>query len=122
MVTYTERPEASPASRREITKHLESAAWGLFFLWVGYALLTDLSIGIGLMGVGIITLLAQVTRKVFALPVEGFWVLAGLGFLAGGVWNLYALEIPLAPMLFLGLGIVLLIGAFLRWEGKGEVD
>ncbi len=105
-------------------KRLESVGWGLFFLWVGIALFAELSIGIGLIGVGAITLGVQVARRGFELPIEGFWVVAGLAFLAGGAWNLYALGIPFAAVLFVGVGILLLAGAMLGHDvaEEGEED
>lgn len=124
MVSVTERPRApkqkAAAARQaeQAARRLDAASWGIFFIWIGYALLTDLSMGVGLVGVGVITLLAQSVRRVFGLALEGFWVLVGLGFLAAGLWAIYAIEVPLAPVLILGLGTLLLAVALLkgRWE------
>jgi hypothetical protein len=114
MVMIAERKEAPPEVRGDVTKRLEAASWGAFFLWVGSALLVDLPIGVGLLGVGVITLLAQGLRKAFALDLEGFWVLVGLGFAVAGAWELLALETPLAPILLVGVGAALLGAALLK--------
>lgn len=117
----TEQPGAPPRRPREVAKRLEAASWGVFFLWVGCALLLDLSIGVGLVGVGAIALITQLVRKLLGLPTEGFWVLIGLGFVIGGVWNLYAVGVPLAPVLLFGLG-ALLLGAALLKNNWGDGD
>ena len=83
-----------------------------------------ISIGVGLVGIGVITLLTQAVRKLFELPLEGFWVLVGLGFMIGGLWNVYAVDIPLAPVLLFGLGVALLGAAVLkgRWGDEDNDD
>ena len=46
-------------------KKLEAVGWGLFFIWIGIAFLTDIGFPVGLFGVGIITLGSQAARKYF---------------------------------------------------------
>jgi hypothetical protein len=78
----------------------------------------------GLLGVGVVTLLGQAARKAFALPFEGFWIVVGAGFVLGGLWHIYELDIPLAPILLFGLG-ALLVGVALvkrRWEEDEDDD
>lgn len=58
------------ASRETLLKKLDAAAWGLFFIWIGVALLTNVGWGVGLLGVGIITLAGQAARKSLGLEVE----------------------------------------------------
>ncbi len=41
--------------KSEIEHRIEATAWGLFFVWVGIAFLANVSDGIGLLGVGVIT-------------------------------------------------------------------
>ena len=126
MVTITERPQAperAPDQTRQAeqaARRLAAGAWGVFFVWVGYALLMELSMGVGLVGVGVVTLLAQGVRRVFGLPLEGFWVLVGLGFLAAGMWAVYAVEVPLAPVLLVGLGALLIVAALLKGRPGGK--
>lgn len=121
MVMVTERPEAPPRRSDDVSKRLGAVGWGVFFLWVGYAILMEVPIGAGLIGIGAIALLMQVVRTVFELPLEGFWILVGIGFVISGAWNVYAVNIPLAPVLLLGLGLLLVAGALLgtRW-GRGH--
>lgn len=87
---------------------LESIGWALFFIWVGIAWLANFGIGIGLLGVAVITLGMQAFRRVSDLPVEGFWVFVGLGFAVAGFWHWYDIQLPLAPIVFIAIGVALL--------------
>ena len=75
--------------RSSLNKKLDAAAWGLFFIWTGTAFLAHVGWGAGLLGVGMITLGAQVARRYFALKLEGFWVVVGFLFTVGGIWKLF---------------------------------
>ena len=46
----------------EIADRIDSLGWGLFFLWIGGSFLLDVGWGIGLLGVGILTLAKQALR------------------------------------------------------------
>ena len=61
-----------------------------------------------LVGVGVFILGAQICRWQMSLKVDGFGVASGVIFLAGGVWELLALQWPLAPILLILLGGYLL--------------
>ena len=88
---------------------LEAMSWGAFFVWVGATLLFDVELGIGLVGVAIITLGTQAIRSRNGLGVEGFWVVVGLCFLVGGIWERFAITLPLVPLLLIGLGIIIFL-------------
>ena len=92
----------------ELVGKLDAAGWGLFFIWVGIALLTDIGWGVGLLGVGVITLAGQAARRYFGLAVESFWAAVGVLFVLGGLWELFAMTVSLVPILLLGAGIGLL--------------
>ena len=98
--------------RSDLAERLDSLGWALFFVWVGAALLLDVSWGVGLLGVGVITLGGQAARKYFGLQLEGFWALVGSFFLIGGVWELFEITVPLLPLLLIGAGVALFIGVF----------
>jgi hypothetical protein len=121
MSTSVDSRDAGSRHRRAIERRVAGASWGVFFLWVGYALLAELSVGVGLLGVGLITLMGQAGRRIFMLPFEGFWVLAGIVFMAAGLWQVYALEVPLVPILLVGVGVLLVAGAVLG-RGSGSDD
>ena len=90
-------------------KNLEAVGWALFFIWIGIAILADFGFAIGLFGVGIITLGSQTARKYFNFKVEGFWVIAGLLFVLGGIWELLKIEFDLLTILIIVAGLVILI-------------
>ncbi|MDH3254839.1 MAG: hypothetical protein OEM62_07610 [Acidobacteriota bacterium] len=108
----TEEDNGGSGRKVGIAKTLESLGWALFFIWVGMALLLDVGWGVGLLGVGVITLLGQAARKYFGLQLEGFWALVGLFFIMGGVWELFEIAVPLLPLLLIGAGVAVFIGTF----------
>ena len=69
--------------RGSLHRKLDAAGWGLFFIWTGMAFLMDVGWGAGLLGVGIITLGGQVTRRYLGLELEGFWIAVGFLFTPG---------------------------------------
>ncbi len=95
----------------EIAKKLDAASWGAFFLWVGIALLLEVGWGVGLLGIGLITLAGQAARRYFNLKLEGFWVVVGVLFLVGGVGAQYNLNLHMGPIVLIAAGVALLISA-----------
>jgi len=93
---------------------LSTIGWGLFFAWVGVALLTGLSEGLGLLGVGVITLGVQGVRKLVGLSLEGFWVIVGLFFTLGGLGSLSEAELPLVPIALVVAGLLLVASALTK--------
>lgn len=103
--------EHVPAGNVVVAHKVDAAAWGLFFIWVGVALIAGLGWGIGLLGIGVIALGAQVVRKALGLGVEGFWIVAGVLFLLGGVWDLLGIRFSLVPLVLIAAGIALFLSA-----------
>jgi hypothetical protein len=89
-------------------RKLDAAGWSLFFIWMGIAFFAHIGWGAGLLGVGIITLGVQATRKYFGLKLEGFWIAVGFFFVVGGVWKLFNIQLGLLPILCIVAGIALL--------------
>jgi hypothetical protein len=108
-VRYCEGLKAT--ERRGPGRKIEAAGWALFFVWVGTSLLLDVGLGIGLLGVGVITLGGQAARNLAGLRLEGFWVVVGLLFLVGGLWELLAVELSLVALLIIGAGLALLVSS-----------
>ncbi len=103
--------------RHILNKKLDAAGWGLFFIWIGIALFAHVGWGTGLLGVGIIILGVQVTRKYLGLKLEGFWVWAGFFCVLGGVWDLLNVQFGLLPILCIGAGVVLLVSVLVGNPG-----
>ena len=94
--------------RHDLRSRFDAAGWALFFIWVGIAWLAEVGVGVGLLGVAVITLGMQGLRKIYGVPVEGFWVLVGIGFAVAGIWEYWDIQLPLAPLIFIGVGVLLL--------------
>ncbi len=104
-----------------VAKKIAAVAWGLFFIWVGIGLLAQVGSGVGLLGVGVITLGAQVARAYFRLGVEPFWLVFAIACIVFGGWDLLQRELGAAaipgspvPILFIAVGVVVLVAALLR--------
>ena len=96
--------------QRAVARHLAWIGWGAFLLWVGICWLAPIAIGPALIGVGALALLMQGLRALYGLPVEGFWVAAGLCFGIGGAAQLISIEIPFMPIALLVVGGLVLFG------------
>lgn len=46
--------ERKTAPRENLHRKLDAVGWGLFFIWIGIAILADVGWGIGLIGVGLL--------------------------------------------------------------------
>jgi hypothetical protein len=101
--------ELQTAERRDLAHKLDAAGWGLFFIWIGIAFLADFGTSVGLLGVGIIILGEQAARYYFNLKLQGFWVVVGVCFLVGGLWELVAVKLPLVPILLIVAGLAILV-------------
>jgi hypothetical protein len=88
---------------------LPAAGWGLFFIWIGIALLMKFGAGVILLGIGVITLLMQVARKYLNLRLEISKIVIGLLFMIGGFWENYKPELPLIPVFLIVVGTGLLV-------------
>ncbi len=102
-------------SRREkgaLSHKLDAIGWGLFFIWMGIAFLLDVGWGVAMIGIAAIILGEALVRKKLDLNVGGFWVVVGLLFLAGGIWELLEVQYPIAPFAIIAIGVAVLWGAF----------
>ena len=107
------------ASENEaLSKKLDTIGFAVFLIWVGLASLLDFGWAWGQIGVAAIILGATAVRWRLNLKIEGFWVVVGLMFLIGGLWEMFNISWPLAPFLIIGCGLALLWGVF---SGKNLV-
>lgn len=97
-----------------VEQKLAAIGWGLFFLWVGIALLAGVPTGVGLLVVGAITLGMQAVRKTFGLALEGFWIVVGGLFALGGLGALLEVDVPMLPLVLVAAGLLLLVSALGR--------
>jgi len=105
-----------------IESRIEGVAWGLFFIYVGIAFLANVSNGIGLLGVGIITLGGQVARSYYNLKLEGFWLVVGACFVLGGLWDFMAPGFALVPILLIIAGAAVLYSVWNKSMSKNKQD
>lgn len=111
---------AAPADAERshsLERKLEAGSWGLFFMWVGLGLLLPVGEAIWFLGVAVIVLGTQGLASRWQLKVEGFWVVVGLCFLLGGVWELFDVTVSIVPILMLLVGAILFIGALRPGRG-----
>ena len=111
-----------PERRRshELAGKLSSVGWALFLIWIGIAFLANLGFGVGLLGVGVITLGVQAARRFCGLKLEGLWVVIGLLFVVGGLWEVFELRLPLVPVVLIVAGLALLVSVFRSKHPKSK--
>ena len=97
---------------------LDAIGWGLFFIWIGIALLANLGWGVGLLGTGLLVLGMQATCKYMGLRLDAFWIVVGALFALGGIWELLTVRISLIPVVCISAGVALLVST-LFGKSKG---
>ena len=89
-------------------RRTNAAAWGLFSLWMGIALLTHVGAGATLLGIGIIIVASQAALNYAGHAWDRFWATAGLLFVGAGVWNLLDIKREIFPFLCIAAGVIFL--------------
>jgi len=97
-------------------RKLDAIGWALFFIWVGIAWIANVGFGVGLLGVAAIILGMQAIRRLLGINVEFFWIVVGIGFGIGGLWEYLDVQTPLAPIVLIIAGIALLVSV--TWFGR----
>lgn len=113
----TTHPVITAQGGHALAHKLDALAWSFFFIWIGIALLSNIGWGIGLVGVGIVILGKQATRKYMGLSFETLGVVCGALFVLGGGWELLNVRVSLVPVVCLVAGLALLASALF---GKAE--
>jgi hypothetical protein len=55
--------EIKNIQRKKLVGKLDALGWGLFFIWMGIAILADVGWGVGLIGIGLIILGGLAARQ-----------------------------------------------------------
>ena len=97
-------------------RKIDAIGWALFFIWVGIAWIAHVGFGVGLLGVAAIILGMQAIRHLLGINVEFFWIVVGIGFGIGGLWEYLDVQTPLAPIVLIIAGIALLVSV--TWFGR----
>lgn len=95
---------------------LDAVGWALFFIWVGVAWIFDFGFGAGLFGVAAIILGMQAVRGILGVSLEIFWIIVGIGFGVGGLWEYFDVQTPLAPIVLIIAGVALFVSV--TWFGR----
>lgn len=105
-------------SRRAVS--LDAIGWALFFIWLGIVLLMKKSLpdGVGSIGIGIIVLGGALARLVLGVTISNFWLIIGAIFLAAGIGELFAIDLPLLPIALIMCGVLLLFHQRSRKRGR----
>ena len=104
--------KTASGGRLAVAQRLDVIGWALFFIWCGIALLSDFKWGIGLIGVAVIVLGVQLARRSYGLLIQGLWVVVGILFLLGGIWELWGFRFS-TPVLLIVIGGALLASVLL---------
>jgi hypothetical protein len=119
----TNQEEKSPVKKHlgaddpDLAHKLDVTGWGLFFIWLGIAFLLNLSVGISMLGIGVITLVMQGIRIQKKIKVEVFWVVIGILFVLGGLWELFRPDVPLVSVVLIIAGVALLLSILRKKTG-----
>jgi hypothetical protein len=99
----------------------EKIAWGAFFIWWGItAMFKFLPAGSGAIGIGVILLGLNAARYFGGIAVSGFTTALGVLALVSGVVELaratlsLPFEVSFFPILLIVLGVMALLGEFVR--------
>jgi hypothetical protein len=103
-----------------IARKLDSIGWGAFFVWIGAVLLAEVSAGWTLTVIGLIMIGVQLSRLLFDLRLEGFWMIVGGCFLLGGVGQMLGARMDVVPvLLIIAGGVVILTNLWpTRWRRR----
>lgn len=108
-----EKEEPQKVPKSDLARKLDAVGWGLFLIWIGVVLLARAEASLALLGIGVIIVGVQMARVFLKLNPEGFWLVVGLLFVVGGIWQLLDAKLPLVPILLIVAGLALLLTRFL---------
>jgi hypothetical protein len=119
-------PIAIDPNKAALNKQLETGAWGAFLILLGASLFISDEIvqeGWWSIGVGVIMLGLNVSRRINGLRMSGFTTLLGILSIAGGILDLAGVEGVSGAILLIVLGAYLLLKPWFEQRqmfGKAE--
>lgn len=90
-------------------RSIDSIGWALFFMWVGIALLANLSWTASLIGTAAIILAVQTTLFFQGERLDVFMAAVGMVLLIGAFADVYGSVWSLFPALLIVIGIAMLV-------------
>ena len=100
--------------KTKVADRLGKAGWGLFLIWMGVLFIGGFSTAIGFLGIGLIALGVQAARRAAGLGLERFWVVVGVLFTAGAVWEYLSPGLPLISVVLILIGVAVVRSAVRR--------
>ena len=101
--------------KRILAKRLDAIGFGLFLIMIGGLQIVPsgtIPENTWIAGVGIIILGVCAFRSLFGLRVIGFSLFLGILALAYGLSEIYALKLPIFPIILVVAGISIIFGLF----------
>ena len=62
-MTENNKQEPTTVQRKSLHRRLDAVGWGLFFIWIGTAILIDVGWGIVLIGIGLLILVLRLAEE-----------------------------------------------------------
>jgi len=119
-VAVEKSTQPAAEKKNDLISKLDAAGWGLFLIWLGIVLLARAQASVALLGIGIIMLGVQLARMVLNLHLERFWLVAGLLFIVGALWQLADPGVSVVSILLIAAGLALILTRFLPRQKKKE--
>ena len=105
-------------------KKLDAVSWSLFFIWMGIVMITRAETAVAFLGIGVIILGGQAARSYFQLKIDKFWIIVGVLFFAGSLWDILNLNAPFGAVVLILIGAAILVSTFRKKgpEKTGQED
>ena len=98
-----------------LNRNFDAIGWGALFIWWGVTeLFPSLPDGIGIIGIGLILIGVNITRRSNGIPVSGFSTTLGIlalvwgGLELAGVLLSLPFEIPVFAIVLIVLGVIII--------------
>lgn len=101
-----------------LARSIDSVGWALFFMWVGIALLANLTWTVSLIGTAAIILAVQATLFFRGERLDVFMSAVGIVLLVGAVADVYGSPMSLFPALLIVIGIAMLADTLRSHPGE----